>query len=232
MNINHVHDQRRTKVLSTRKGEHKIVADNNHSKKRDESVLFYGRVEAMIWLITGFGLGLAVSVPPGANTMLCLTRARSGGWRYGMPTAFSAATADSIYALLAGLGVLTAALVGIATELHIATVFFLLFCAYLLYPKNTVVSTRSASLVASMNPPAALLWFALAGSLNHHPPSALTMVFFVVGAAAATLTWFTLVAVASHRLAHILSDQVVRSATFVVCAVLVGLALRQALVFF
>ncbi len=177
----------------------------------------------MDWFVTGAALGLAVSVPPGANTMMCVVRGRRG-FLNGLPSIIAAAAADCVYALLAGAGLLAAGLAGASDILSISAVGFLLLCAYLLWPRQTVPTGRSAAMVAAFNPPAALLWLALSGSLNTHPRQAVTVVVFACGAATATATWFTGVAFASDKLSHVLSDSAIYRVSVAVSVALVCLA--------
>jgi len=185
----------------------------------------------MSWFLIGAALAFAVSAPPGANTMMCVVRGRQGFY-YALPLIVAAASADTVYALLAGAGLLGAALAGASDVLSIAAVGFLLLCAYLLWPRQAMPSSKSAVLVAAFNPPAALLWLALAGSLNRHPGDVLAVIVFAAGAAAATATWFAGVAFLSHKFSHILSDRIMRWARVTVSLALVALAcLRAALLF-
>lgn len=182
----------------------------------------------MYWFIAGAALGWAVSVPPGANTMLCVLLGREGV-RRALPLVAAAAAADSTYALLAGAGALTALLIGAANVLDVATVGFLLLCAYLLWPRGAPPSGRTAIMVAAFNPPAALLWLAFAGSLNKAPSGPVDIIVFAAGAAFATATWFLLVAFASRKLSTVLSDQLLRKTSIAFSIALVGLALLRAL---
>jgi arginine exporter protein ArgO len=159
--------------------------------------------------------------------MMCVVRARVSV-RAALPLVAAAASADGVYALLAGAGVLAAARAGISDALAFASVGFLLLCAYLLWPRDHTLSARSAVLVAAVNPPAALLWLALSGSLSTYPPSAGAVVVFCVGAASATAIWFALVATASRRLLRLLSDRFLWRASATVSVLLVALACERA----
>jgi len=181
----------------------------------------------MSWFLIGAGLGFAVSAPPGANTMMCVVKGRQG-FSYALPLIVAAASADTIYALLTGVGLLGAALAHASHILAIAAVGFLLICAYLLWPRKEATSSTSVALIAAFNPPAALLWLALAGSLDHHPGNLLTVIVFAVGAATATLTWFSGLAFLSHRFSHLISDGGMYRARVLVSVILILLALLRA----
>src|SRR5690348_11385901 len=64
--------------------------------------------------LTGFLLGFAVAATPGPIFFLCLRRTLASGWRAGVVSGLEVATADAIYATLAGFGVaaVSAALLG------------------------------------------------------------------------------------------------------------------------
>jgi len=59
-----------------------------------------------MWLIVkGFILGLVVSVPLGPVGALCIQRTISKGYKSGLLAGLGAATADLVYALIAGFGI-------------------------------------------------------------------------------------------------------------------------------
>jgi threonine/homoserine/homoserine lactone efflux protein len=56
-------------------------------------------------LIKGIFMGLLVSIPPGPVGALCIKRTISRGIKSGVITGIGAASADTLYAIIAGLGV-------------------------------------------------------------------------------------------------------------------------------
>jgi len=59
---------------------------------------------ALMLLIKGIFLGLLVSVPPGPVGAMCIKRTMTRGVKSGVVSGIGAATADTLYALIAGLG--------------------------------------------------------------------------------------------------------------------------------
>ena len=158
--------------------------------------------------------------------MICLLRARQSV-RAALPVIAAAATADGVYALLTGLGVLAVARAGVSGVLAVASVVFLLLCAYLLWPRTRSLSAVSAVGVAALNPPAALLWLALGGTLAAHPHGS-EVVFLALGAASATASWFMLLAIVSHHSQRWLTATVMRGLSVTVSLTLVALACVRA----
>jgi hypothetical protein len=54
--------------------------------------------------LRGLLIGLAVAIPVGPISLLCLHRTLAGGWRAGFAAGMGAATADAVYATATGLG--------------------------------------------------------------------------------------------------------------------------------
>lgn len=149
-------------------------------------------------LASGFGIALLVSMPPGTNTVLCVTSARDGA-RRAAPIIVSAAAIDVVYALLATADIIAVAAVNVAVA-HWLAVGFSLIAAVLLWTRRTnPVSHRAVIGMALLNPGTATLWLGLSTvSVMHlHGPVATTQ--WVLGVAAGTTTWFSMLAFASSR---------------------------------
>lgn len=179
----------------------------------------------MSWLWLGMLLGLTVSVPPGAMTVLVLLRSRCR-LTSGLLLAALGAGIDGVYALLAATGVLAAVLTGGEDVLAVLSVLFLAGCAALLWPREDC-TTCTGTWMVLCNPPQALLWLALAGSLPGHPPGLTAVMLFACGAAAATGMWFCTVSLAAHRFGGRLSDRLVRRGRLIVCSALLAGAVWQ-----
>ncbi len=62
-------------------------------------------METLLFFIKGVGIGLFIAVPLGPVGVLCLRRTLDKGRRYGLVSGLGAATADALYALVAGFGI-------------------------------------------------------------------------------------------------------------------------------
>jgi threonine/homoserine/homoserine lactone efflux protein len=148
-------------------------------------------------LLVGFGVALAVSIPPGANTALCIAVARNGA-RQAVPVIAAAAATDALYAVLAAAGIL--ALNGISHDaVRYLAAGFCLVGAVLLWKPGALLSTRTAVGLALLNPGTAALWLGLS-AITRVRPHGLGLLFWVLGVVAGTTTWFSGLAIAS---AHI-----------------------------
>jgi threonine/homoserine/homoserine lactone efflux protein len=156
-------------------------------------------------LITGFGVALLVSMPPGANTALCVASAR-GGMRRAAPIIAGAAATDATYAFLAGIGVLAANTFS-GGLIHWAAAVFCLLAAALLWSERTEsLSSQAAVGVAVFNPATAMLWLGLSTLVIAHPHGTPThLALWVLGVAAGTLTWFSALAFLSAHLHQVLA---------------------------
>lgn len=150
-------------------------------------------------LTTGFVIALFVSIPPGSNTALCVTSARNGA-RGAVPIILGAAATDAVYALLAAAGVIAATAVSTTIAHWMAALFCLVAAGLLWTHRIESVSPRAAVFLALLNPATAVLWLGLSEMTVAHPFGATATIFWVVGVAAGTATWFSILAVASSRL--------------------------------
>lgn len=149
-------------------------------------------------LVTGFGIALLVSAPPGANTALCVTTARQGV-RRALPVIIGAAATDVMYALLAAAGLMVATRAG-AVVVHLLAAVFCIIGAVLMWQKHVpTVGSRTAFSIALFNPATAALWFGLSAMAIAHPHGIVPTVSWVTGVALGTTTWFSLLAIASSR---------------------------------
>jgi len=150
-------------------------------------------------LAAGFGIALLVSIPPGANTALCVTSARDGA-RKAAPVILSAAATDVTYALLAGAGLIAVGAAD-ATLTHWLAAGFSFIAATLLWKRRTQpVSPRAAVGLAVLNPATAVLWLGLSAMAVAHPHGPSATFLWVLGVAAGTTTWFSVLAVVSSRM--------------------------------
>jgi arginine exporter protein ArgO len=72
-----------------------------------------------------------------------------------------------------------------------------------------------------------LLWLALGGSLGAHPHGT-GVAFLALGAAAATASWFTLVAIVARHSKRLLTEDALRALGMTVSLTLVALACVRA----
>ena len=59
----------------------------------------------MMLLLRGIMLGFAIAAPVGPIGLLCIRRTLAHGWRAGFVSGLGAATADTMYGLLAAFGI-------------------------------------------------------------------------------------------------------------------------------
>ncbi len=69
-----------------------------------KSILLGVFMDMFIFLLKGFLIGLSIAAPIGPMGLLVINRTIAGGWSYGAATGMGAALADSIYGLVAALG--------------------------------------------------------------------------------------------------------------------------------
>lgn len=157
-------------------------------------------------LLTGFGIALLVSAPPGANTALCVTTARQGV-RRALPVIFGAAATDVMYALLAAAGLMVATHAG-TLVVHLLAAVFCIIGAALMWATHApaVVGSRTAFSIALFNPATAALWFGLSALAITHPHGIFPTASWIIGVALGTTTWFSLLAIASSRAQRRLSS--------------------------
>jgi threonine/homoserine/homoserine lactone efflux protein len=150
-------------------------------------------------LAAGFAIALLVSMPPGANTALCVTSARDGA-RRAAPIILSAALTDVTYALLAAAGVIAINSAN-ATATHWLAAGFSIVAAGLLWKHGTrSISSRAAAGFALFNPATAVLWLGLSAMTATHPHGVSATVLWATGVAAGTTTWFSGLAILSSRM--------------------------------
>jgi threonine/homoserine/homoserine lactone efflux protein len=173
-------------------------------------------------LFAGFGIALLVSIPPGANTALCVTLAR-GGARKAIPIILGAAATDAIYAILAAVGILAVNTISVDATHWLAAAFCVLAAALLWLPRLQDVSGRTAIGLAVLNPGTASLWLGLSAFAVAHPKG-LSLGLWVLGVAAGTATWFSGVAFASARLQRVLlpTQQLLLQRSFAIALVAGG----------
>jgi len=80
-------------------------------------------------LLQGALIGFSIAAPVGPIGILCIRRTLEGGWKSGFISGFGAATADALYASLAGLGMtfITHILVQEQAWFRIGGAFFLFY---------------------------------------------------------------------------------------------------------
>lgn len=155
-------------------------------------------------LIEGFGMALLVSIPPGANTALCVTSAR-GGMRRAAPIIAGAAVTDATYAFLAGIGVLAANTLNMDVVHWAAAVFCVLAAVLLWTQRSEKLPSHAAVGVALFNPATATLWLGLSALAIAHPHGSPGLTLWVLGVAAGTLSWFSALAFISAHLHQVLA---------------------------
>jgi threonine/homoserine/homoserine lactone efflux protein len=177
-------------------------------------------------LATGFVVALFVSVPPGSNTALCVTSARNGA-RGAVPVILGAAATDVLYALLAAAGLIASTTFSAVVAHWLAAVFCLVAAALLWTRRTASVNPRAAVCLALLNPATAVLWLGLSARTVAHPIGIAATIFWMLGVAAGTTTWFSVLAFASSRVHRPLSSDykliVQRSASVAVAAAAVML---------
>lgn len=159
-------------------------------------------------LLRGFGLGFAIALTPGPMFFFCLKRTLASGWRAGLATGLGIATADGIYAAIAGggIGMVGALVAGSERWLTLAGGLALL----LLGARSLVPARRPAAEVAARGVPGGVYGSALALTLTN-PATIVSFgaIFAAVGlrspltvaaTAAGSLAWWVLLVGAATRL--------------------------------
>lgn len=149
--------------------------------------------------MTGIALGLAVSIPPGPNTALCMNLA-CGGVRRAVPLIASAALIDATYALLAASGILLANQASSELLAYLAPCFMICVAVLTWSPRWT--SPGTAAGIALLNPATAAIWLALSSVPALRVLSLSDLLARALPVALGTAVWFTLLAVAASRLSH------------------------------
>ena len=159
-------------------------------------------------LITkGFALGLVVSIPLGPVAALCIQRTISKGYRTGLMGALGAATADLIYALIAGFGVSVVInwLIKVRQWIQIAGSVIFMMMAYKVFYTNPAIQVRrnrrkkqstledfmTTFLLTFSNPtPVFVLVAAFAAFVVHKDANRLDIILAVGGVFAGCLSWW------------------------------------------
>jgi threonine/homoserine/homoserine lactone efflux protein len=159
----------------------------------------------MMLLLRGIMLGFAIAAPVGPIGLLCIRRTLAHGWRAGFVSGLGAATADTMYGLLAAFGI-----TALATFQRPAAViggFLLLWMAYQTATSipQKVANVRAGNMYLSTlaltitNPATILVFLSLFAGVSG--VSALTStdaVMLVIGVGlGSALWWFVLASIAS-----------------------------------
>lgn len=151
----------------------------------------------MTSIAIGLALGLAVSVPPGPNSALCVNLA-SGGVRRAMPLITGAALTDAVYSLLAASGVLLASSAD-ANALGYLIPGFMLVTAALAWSPGWVPAPAAAA-IPLLNPATAAIWLGLSSIPALQATSLTDALLRPLPVAVGTAIWFLLLATASAKI--------------------------------
>lgn len=154
--------------------------------------------------LTGVALGLAVSIPPGPNSMLCMNLA-CGGTRRTVPLIASAALTDAAYSLLAASGVLFASHASPALFAYLAPCAMIGTAALIWSPRWA--SPSAAAGIALFNPATAAIWMGLSSAPALRVLSPSDILARALPVAFGTAVWFTLLAVAASRFSRRIGPQ-------------------------
>jgi threonine/homoserine/homoserine lactone efflux protein len=154
--------------------------------------------------LTGVVLGLAVSIPPGPNSMLCMNLA-CGGVRRAVPLITSAALTDAAYSLLAASGVLFASHASSAIFAYLAPCVMIGTAVLIWSPRWT--SPTAAAGIALFNPATAAIWIGLSSAPSLRALSPADILARTLPVAFGTAVWFTLLAIAASRFSHRVGSQ-------------------------
>ncbi len=175
-------------------------------------------------LALGFGVALLVSIPPGANTALCIIFARDGVRRVA-PIILGAAATDALYALLTAIGVITANNLNATFAHWLAAAFCVVAAVFLWSRRIDAISAPTAISAAMLNPATAALWLGLSALPVARPHGAVDLGLWVLGVAAGTTTWFSTLALLSARLHRIFTPNqgLVLERSFSIALILIGI---------
>lgn len=97
-----------------------------------------------IFIITAFGIGLAVSAPLGPIGVLCIQRTMNKGFISGFVSGFGAASADVVYAIIAGFGIsmIKDFLIEYQIPIRVAGSLFLAYVGYRIFMSNPAKDLR------------------------------------------------------------------------------------------
>ncbi len=175
-------------------------------------------------LVKGILLGFSVAAPVGPIGLLCIRRTLSFGPRYGLLTGLGAATADTIYSLVAGLG-----LVGVSASLIAHQEFLQLiggiFLFYLGWKTATAQPVRAgaenaeasfagayfSSLALTVTNPLTILSFAAAfaglGLVSSAETSLSDGLFLVGGVFVGSAAWWLMLSFGTGKLRRRINDR-------------------------
>jgi threonine/homoserine/homoserine lactone efflux protein len=177
------------------------------------------------YMLLGFFVGLAVSMPVGAVAVMAARRAFQRGFAAGLSPGLGAAAADTLYGAAAAWGItaIDATLRQYADPLQIVGGGLLLAYGWNMVvhadrlPLGPEPSARSAlqamaaGFALTITNPGAVLGFAalftLLGDLTPHADDPLGLFALVIGVAAGALAWWTSLAGLVARLRHTLAEQ-------------------------
>lgn len=179
-------------------------------------------MEGLLFLIKGILVGLVVSIPLGPMGVLCLQRTLNKGKSSGFSSGMGVATADAIFALIAGLGISfiihflseQQLIIKIIGGLIIAFIGLKIFIAnpvkqlkkHRKEGKNLFEDFFSILFMALSNPFTIFLYIAIFAGLNlHDVSSGYSSALLVVAGVfmGASLSWFTISTVVNHFRANI-----------------------------
>lgn len=183
----------------------------------------------MTVFLTGIGLGLVVSMPPGPNAALCVNLA-CDGVRRAVPVIACAALADAAYSLLAASGILMASQASAGVLAWLTPCFMLGTAALAWSPAS--ISGKAAAGVALLNPATVAIWLSLSSIPAAQALSVSDLMMRPLPVALGTAAWFTLLAVTASRLSgHLTPGATVRlQRLLAVALVLMGLVSLAAVV--
>jgi threonine/homoserine/homoserine lactone efflux protein len=97
-----------------------------------------------IFILTAFGIGIAVSAPLGPIGVLCIQRTMNKGFISGLVSGFGAAMADVIYAIIAGFGIsmIKDFLIEYQMPIRVAGSLFLAYVGYRIFMANPAKEVR------------------------------------------------------------------------------------------
>ena len=179
-------------------------------------------MEGLLFLIKGILVGLVVSIPLGPMGVLCLQRTLNKGKSSGFSSGMGIATADAIFALIAGLGISfiihflseQQLIIKIIGGLIIAFIGLKIFIAnpvkqlkkHRKEGKNLFEDFISILFMTLSNPLTIFLYIAIFAGLNLHDiSSGYSSALLVVAGVfmGASLSWFTISTVVNHFRANI-----------------------------
>jgi len=159
-------------------------------------------------LVAGIILGFCIAAPIGPIAILCIRRTLACGWRSGLATGLGAATADGIYAGVAGFGltVVTGLLTGhlaIVRALGGAFLVYLGVRTFLSAPpenpgttgKGTLLQDYASTVFLTLTNPVTIISFAgvfAALGIGGLSGGVSTAVLMVLGIAAGSVAWWLL----------------------------------------